>query len=75
MPDAQAFTDRYAAALDVEALSKADVEAVLDLAGAAAHASERTAAPLSCWLAAKAGLTPAGALALAQEVAESFRGP
>lgn len=42
-----------------------DIEALLDLAGTAAHASERTAAPLTCWLAARAGLSPADALALA----------
>jgi Domain of unknown function (DUF6457) len=73
VPDAQTFTDRYAAALGVEALSEADAEAVLDLAGTAAHASERAAAPLSCWLAAAAGLTAAEALALARDVADSLR--
>ncbi|HXN62951.1 MAG TPA: DUF6457 domain-containing protein [Acidimicrobiales bacterium] len=72
--DARTFTDCYAAALGVDALSEADVEAVLDLAGTAAHASERTAAPLSCWLAATSGLTPAEALAAARDVAESLRG-
>jgi Domain of unknown function (DUF6457) len=72
-PDVQTFTDLYAAALGVDALSEADAEALLDLAGAAAHASERTAAPLSCWLAAKAGLTPAEGLAVARDVAQSLR--
>jgi hypothetical protein len=71
-PDAQTFTDRYAAALGIDALSEADADAVLDLAGTAAHASERAAAPLSCWLAATAGLTPAEALAMARDVAESL---
>ncbi len=32
------------------------VEALLDLAGEAAHASERIAAPLACWLVGRAGL-------------------
>ena len=72
--DAQTFIDRYAGALGVPTrCSQADVDAVLDLAGTAAHASERTAAPLSCWLAATARLLPAEALALAREVAESLR--
>ena len=45
-----------------------EVEALLELAGVAAHASERTAAPITCWLAAVAGLRPAEALRLAQAV-------
>jgi hypothetical protein len=72
-PDARTWIDRYAAALGVGALSPAEADALLDLAGTAAHASERTAAPLSCWLAARAGLTPMEALAVARDVAESLR--
>jgi hypothetical protein len=45
-----------------------EVDALLELAGVAAHASERTAAPITCWLAAVAGLRPAEALRLAQAV-------
>lgn len=66
------WIDRYSAALGVATLSDPDVEAVLQLAGAAARASERPAAPLSCWLAAAAGVTPTRALAVAQEVAASL---
>lgn len=39
----------FAAELGVPALSSAEIGALLDLAAVAAHASERTAAPLSCW--------------------------
>jgi len=73
--DARTWIDRYAAALGVSPLSPDDVEAVLELAGTAAHASERMAAPLSCWLAAVAGVTPAHALAVARAVAEPSTGP
>jgi imidazolonepropionase-like amidohydrolase len=45
---------------------------LLALAGTSAHASERVAAPLSCWLAARAGITPAEALAVATRLAEEF---
>ena len=31
---------------------------MLDLAGEAAHSSERVAAPVACWVAARAGVTP-----------------
>jgi hypothetical protein len=44
---------------------------LLALAGTAAHASERVAAPLSCWLAARAGITAAEALAVATRLAEN----
>ena len=45
-----------------------DIDVLLQLAGVAAHASERTAAPVTCWIAAIAGLTPARALALAESM-------
>jgi Domain of unknown function (DUF6457) len=71
-PDALTWIERYAAALGVGDLSETEIQAVLDLAGTAAHASERTAAPLSCWLAAMSGLDPMEALAVAREVAQSL---
>ena len=54
----QAFADH----LGVERPERAEVEALLDLAGVAAHASERTAAPIACWLIGRAGLDPEDAL-------------
>jgi hypothetical protein len=41
---------------------------LLDLAGVAAHASERVAAPVSCWVAARAAIDPEQALAAAREI-------
>jgi hypothetical protein len=32
-----------------------EVEAILELAAVAAHASERTAAPVACWMAGRSG--------------------
>jgi hypothetical protein len=58
----------FAAALGVPPPSDEQIETILQLAGAAAHASERTAAPVACWIAAAAGLTPDAALARAEEV-------
>jgi hypothetical protein len=43
---------------------------LLALASTSAHASERLAAPLSCWLAARAGITAAEALVVATRLAE-----
>jgi hypothetical protein len=49
--------------------STEEFKQLLDLAGEAAHASERVAAPVACWVAAKAGVPPAQALELAKTVA------
>ena len=46
-----------------------EVDLLLELAGIAAHASERTAAPLTCWLAARAGVEPRDALAIGRRLA------
>ena len=58
----------YAQRLGVQAPSKDELKAVLDVAAEAAHASERIAAPVACWLAGKAGVELDEALALAREV-------
>jgi uncharacterized protein DUF6457 len=58
----------YAARLGTEAPTKDELKAVLDLAGEAAHASERIAAPVACWLAARAGVGIDEAMRLAREV-------
>ena len=58
----------FATDLGVEAPDEATVDALLELAGVAARASERTAAPVACWLAALAGLPPAEALARARTI-------
>ena len=44
------------------------MDTLLELAGVAAHASERTAAPIACWLVGRAGLAPAAARELASDV-------
>jgi hypothetical protein len=62
------WIDEFAARLGVEAPDDATVEALLDLAGVAAHASERIAAPIACWLVGRAGVAPGAAEALAGSV-------
>jgi hypothetical protein len=59
--EAQQWIDRFAADLGVAPPTPEEFEALLALAANAAHASERTAAPVACWLAAKAGLAAAEA--------------
>jgi hypothetical protein len=59
----------YAAAAGISPPSQGDIDVLLQLAGVAAHTSERMAAPITCWIAATAGLAPARALALAESLA------
>ena len=66
---AREWIDAYAAKLGIEPPDDATVEALLDLAGVAAHASERTAAPITCWLIGRAGLGVEEARRLADELA------
>jgi hypothetical protein len=58
----------FAARLGVEPPDERTRAVLLELAGAAAHASERTAAPVACWLVARGGVDPARALAIAREI-------
>jgi hypothetical protein len=60
--------------LGLEPPSKEEVAALLDLAATAAHSSERTAAPLACWVAGRSR-RPAKVLdAIAKEVADAADG-
>src|ERR1022692_3006640 len=47
----------YSEQLGIDAPTDDECDHILSLAGIAAHASERTAAPVACWLAAKEGLS------------------
>jgi hypothetical protein len=76
MPDepdmsAEDFIEAFAAGIGAEPPDRERFGAILKLAATAAHASERTAAPVACYL---AGLTgrPLGELdEIAQHVADS----
>jgi hypothetical protein len=59
----------YAQKLGVDPPTTDEFKAVLGLAGEAAHSSsQRVAAPVACWLAAKAGVELDEAMRLAREV-------
>lgn len=61
----------FAAAIGAEPPDSATVDELLDLAATAAHASERTAAPIACYLAGLSGRPIAELKNLADEVASS----
>ena len=66
--NAKEWVAAYAGQLGVEPPTAAEFTAILDLAAEAAHASDRIAAPVACWLAAKAGRSLDEGLALAREL-------
>ena len=74
-PTAEEWIAQFAEALGQPAPDAAQVKAVLELASVAAHASERRAAPVACWLTAVAGRAPADARAIAQAISEATPPP
>ena len=67
--NAREWLAAYAERLGVAAPTGEEFRVLLDVAAEAAHGSERVAAPVACWLAARAGVEPEEALARAREVA------
>ncbi|MGN6275909.1 MAG: DUF6457 domain-containing protein [Solirubrobacterales bacterium] len=65
----------FCARIGVEPPSKEEVVALLDLAATAAHSSERTAAPLACWVAGRAGRPVSEMGEIAKEVAPEGENP
>lgn len=65
-PEPDAFARAFAERLGQPPLSDEQFNAILDLAGAAARASARQAAPVCCWLAAAAGLSAEEARGIAE---------
>jgi hypothetical protein len=70
MPTAQEWLSDYADKLGVPMPSAEEIDAILALAGVAAHASERIAAPVACWMAAGSDVSLEEARRLADELAD-----
>lgn len=73
-PSAYEWVVRFAEELGTEAPDTTEFNALLGLSSIAAHASERKAAPVSCWIAARAGVTPAEAIAVARRISKDSPG-
>jgi hypothetical protein len=67
--NARQWISTYAERLGTEPPTSDEWSALLDLAGEAAHSSERVAAPVACWVAAKAGVSAEEALTVARGLA------
>jgi hypothetical protein len=74
MTSPDAWLARFARELGVDAPDPETVTLLLDLAGEAAHASARTAAPIACFLVGLAQRSPDQALAAAKAVTEALAG-
>ena len=59
----------FAAEVGTALPTRDEQDVLLELAAIAAHASERTAAPITCWMAARAGVEPRDALAIGKRLA------
>jgi Domain of unknown function (DUF6457) len=66
--NAKEWIAAFAQQLGTEPPSTEEFRILLDLAGEAAHSSERVAAPVACWVAARAGVDPAAALETARHI-------
>lgn len=69
-PEAITWISTFAESLGQPVPTPNEIESMLNLAGVAAHASHRQAAPVACWLAARAGLSPDDGLAAARGLAD-----
>jgi len=63
----------FATAAGIDPPTDQEIDDLLALAAIAAHASARQSAPITCWLAAKAGMTMERALAVAQTIPDNGR--
>jgi hypothetical protein len=69
--NAREWLAAFAERLGTEPPTTQEFKTLLDVAGEAAHSSERVAAPVACWVAARAGVDPEEALRVAREVGPS----
>ena len=67
-PTAEEWIEAFASAAGVDAPSRSEIEALLELASVAAHSSERRAAPIACWIAARGGIDPVEAKGIAEGI-------
>lgn len=67
-PSVPVWLAAFAAELGVAAPTETELAELLALASAAARGAARQAAPIACWLAARAGVAPADAEVLARRI-------
>jgi hypothetical protein len=60
----------YADRLGTDPPTRDELKAILDLAAVAAHSSERIAAPVACWMSARAGRSLEESIEMARGIVE-----
>ena len=65
---AEEWIESFAGELGVDPPTEEELSTLLNLAGTAAHSSERIAAPIACWLVGRAGVSPDAAREIAERV-------
>jgi len=73
MSDINSWLTKLAKELGLQPLSEDEIASVLSIASVAAHGCERQAAPLTCWLLAKTGLSPLEGLDIVEQLASEFQ--
>lgn len=68
---AEQWVERFAKEIGADAPSREETGEILRLAAEAAHSSERTAAPVACWIAGRAGKSLAEAIEAAERTGEA----
>ncbi len=66
--NAREWIEAFAQAAGTEPPTTDEFKLLLELAGEAAHSSERVAAPVACWVAARAAVAPEEALRIARGI-------
>ncbi|MDX6691188.1 MAG: hypothetical protein QOG15_2645 [Solirubrobacteraceae bacterium] len=66
---AEEFLTAFAAEIGAPPPTRDEMDALLEVASVAAHASERVAAPLACWMGGASGRPAGDLLAAAQRLA------
>ena len=72
--NARSWISAYAERLGADAPTRDEFEAILALAAEAAQSSEPVAAPVACWVAAKAGVPLTDAVEAARGIDDAARG-
>lgn len=65
---AEEWVEKFAREVGQQPPGEEDFAAVLRLASVAAHASERTAAPVACWIAGQTGMPLSEAIQVAERL-------
>ncbi|MBW8059379.1 MAG: hypothetical protein FVQ78_03415 [Solirubrobacterales bacterium] len=63
---AEEWVEQFAKEIGADVPSKAELDQILELASVAAHASERTAAPVACWMVGRTGKSVAELIQIAE---------